>query len=468
MRENAIIETLRRQQSSLAAFGSFALREENITKVLTEAARICARRLNVPYAKICRYRADHNDLVVVAGHGWHQKVIGFVISAADRSSTQGRAFVTGEPVVLEDSRSDSSYSLPPFYAEHKIVSTVTVPIKGIDGLWGVLEVGSPARRKFDEFDIVFLTGFANVIAEAEINLERAAQLKRAIAAMKSSLVEKDVLIAERAAVDSQCRELQMELLHVSRLSAMGQMTAAIAHELNQPLAAIANYIGAAKRTLNAPRDTQNTLPGATRLLERAQEQTLRAGGIIRNLKDMVEKRAAKRANESIAATVKASLALVMFGETSAKLGVKLELGDDIPAVSIDRVQIQQVLINLIRNSIEAMSRSSVRTLTLTTSLGEAGFANVTVRDTGPGLAPDVSARLFQPFNTSKNGGMGLGLTICQTLVEANGGHIWHVDDSLKGTAFRFCVPLVRSMGKMMEPTRHMVSPEVEYAPGLQN
>ena len=109
------------------------------------------------------------------------------------------------------------------------------------------------------------------------------------------------------------------------------------------------------------------------------------------------------------------------------------------------------MINLIRNSIEAMHDSKERKLTLTTVLGEAGFANVMVRDTGPGLSPDVLQRLFQPFNTTKATGMGLGLMVCQTLAEANGGRIWHVEDKVKGTCFCLSLPLAHPQGNALRP-----------------
>ena len=155
MTGSSAVEGLRHQQAALAAFGSFALREDDLQKILEEAARVCAVSLNVPYAKICRYRADQNDLFVVAGHGWHANVVGFVVSRADETSTQGRTFVTGEPVIVDDTSSSNGFSLPPSYAEHGILSTADVLIKGEAGAWDILEVHSPIKRRFDQHDIVY-------------------------------------------------------------------------------------------------------------------------------------------------------------------------------------------------------------------------------------------------------------------------------------------------------------------------
>jgi len=207
------VEELLRQQAALAKFGSFAFRETDLQKVLTEAARVCAECMAVPFAKICRYRADQNDLLVEAGCGWHAGVVGNVVSKADESSTQGRAFVTGEPVILEDLSKNSSYALPPFYAEHCIVATADVLIKGAGEPWGVLEIDNPAARAFDRHDIDFLTGFANVVAEAVATAERTATLRTAIKQMEILIVEKDRLLSERQALLTDKDVLAEELQH---------------------------------------------------------------------------------------------------------------------------------------------------------------------------------------------------------------------------------------------------------------
>jgi two-component sensor histidine kinase/putative methionine-R-sulfoxide reductase with GAF domain len=197
MTETRTIEKLLRQQAALANFGSFAFREADLQKILTEAARICAQSLTVPFAKVCRYRAAQNDLMVEAGCGWHPGVIGCVVSRADESTTQGRAFVTGEPVILEDLSKSKNYTLPPFYAEHGIVATADVLIKGRGEPWGVLEVDSPIVRAFDQHDIDFLTGFANVVAEAVATAGRIAVMREAVEQMGQLIIEKDRLLAER-------------------------------------------------------------------------------------------------------------------------------------------------------------------------------------------------------------------------------------------------------------------------------
>jgi two-component sensor histidine kinase len=189
-------QTLRRQQAAVAGFGSFALRESDLLKILTEAARICAEGLNVPFCKICRYRGEENDLLIEAGFGWHEGVVGHVVSRADQSSPQGRAFITGKPSICNDLRKDNEFKLPPFYAEHGIISTIDVVIKGDGRPYGILEIDNNQQHNYDEYDINFLTGFANVLAEAVATSARLGILKATIEEKNRLLDQRKVLAEE--------------------------------------------------------------------------------------------------------------------------------------------------------------------------------------------------------------------------------------------------------------------------------
>jgi two-component sensor histidine kinase/CheY-like chemotaxis protein len=193
---NLKIARLLRQQAALAGFGGFAFRENDLGKILTEAARACAECLGVPFCKICRYRDEENDLLVEAGFGWHPGVIGSVVSRADQSSPQGRAFITGRPVTCDDLSREPAFVLPSLYADHGIVSIVDVIIKGNGRPYGVLEIDSPETHSYDRHDVDFLTGFANVLAEAVATTKRSKLLKSAVGRMKGLIAEKDRLLAE--------------------------------------------------------------------------------------------------------------------------------------------------------------------------------------------------------------------------------------------------------------------------------
>jgi len=183
------VEKLLRQQAALAAFGSFAFREPDLQKILTEAARTCAASLGVQFSKVCRYRVAENDLLIVAGCGWQPGVVGRVVSQVNEASPQGRAYVTGHPVIIANLQEANNLDLPAFYADHGILSTVDVIIPAIDNAaFGVLEVDSQQEHQYDEHDITFLTGFANVLAESVAAAERGEVIR--------ALLESKTLMAE--------------------------------------------------------------------------------------------------------------------------------------------------------------------------------------------------------------------------------------------------------------------------------
>jgi two-component system, LuxR family, sensor kinase FixL len=245
-------------------------------------------------------------------------------------------------------------------------------------------------------------------------------------------------LTQREETARRLRIMQSELLHVSRLSAMGQMTAALAHELNQPLTAIMNYVTAARRYVSSG-DPAQAARGVD-LIEKAAQQTARAGQIIKRLREFVEKRETPRAEQNLNAVVEEAIALAFAGAADAGVKVNLHLDPGIPLVSIDRIQVQQVLLNLIRNGIEAMLGGPKREMTIATS-HEGGAVEFSLSDTGSGLAPEVARRLFQPFVTTKENGMGIGLSICQSIIEAHNGRIWAAPNASSGTTFFFRLPV---------------------------
>jgi two-component system sensor kinase FixL len=247
-------------------------------------------------------------------------------------------------------------------------------------------------------------------------------------------------ITGRKTAEQHAVALQNELAHVGRLSAMGQMSAAIAHELNQPLAAIANYVKAAQRLLEPEIPTAQQLKTAREAVEKAAGQTIRAGTIIRYLREFMEKRDSERRLEDLNRVIREAVTLGTVGAHHGDVQVKLDLAAGIPPVSMDRVQIQQVLLNLIRNAMEAMAESGKRELSIASVHQADNFVAILVRDTGPGLSPAVREKLFQPFVTTKSQGMGIGLKICQSIVEAHGGII-RVLDEAGGATFQIQLPL---------------------------
>jgi two-component system sensor kinase FixL len=248
-------------------------------------------------------------------------------------------------------------------------------------------------------------------------------------------------LTERQRTEGRLQELQTELVHISRLTAMGEMASALAHELNQPLSAIANYMKGSRRLLEGRSDEDAAV--IRDAMEKAAEQSLRAGQIIRRLRDFVSRGESERRIESVKKLVEEASALALVGAKEHGVRVRFQIDSMRDLVLVDKVQIQQVLLNLIRNAIEAMEQSPRREL-LIASRQDGDLLEIFVADTGPGIAPEISDQLFQPFITTKRNGMGVGLSISRSIVESHGGQIVVEPNPGGGTVFRFTVPCVTS------------------------
>jgi two-component system sensor kinase FixL len=245
-------------------------------------------------------------------------------------------------------------------------------------------------------------------------------------------------LTERQQTKARLQDLQDELIHVSRLTALGEMSSALAHELNQPLSAISNYLSGARRLIED--GSAADAAEVSDALQRAVEQSLRAGEIIRHLRGFVSQGESERRVESLSKIVQETSALGLVGARQKGVRVTSRLDPAADLVLVNRVQVQQVLLNLVRNALEAMDACSVRELSITCSALDDELVEVAVADTGPGLPEEVASRLFQPFVTSKPQGMGVGLSICRTIVEAHGGQIAAGPAEGGGTVFRFNLP----------------------------
>ncbi|MEY9129018.1 two-component system sensor kinase FixL [Bradyrhizobium diazoefficiens] len=245
-------------------------------------------------------------------------------------------------------------------------------------------------------------------------------------------------LTEHQQTQARLQELQSELVHVSRLSAMGEMASALAHELNQPLAAISNYMKGSRRLLAGSSDP-NT-PKVESALDRAAEQALRAGQIIRRLRDFVARGESEKRVESLSKLIEEAGALGLAGAREQNVQLRFSLDPGADLVLADRVQIQQVLVNLFRNALEAMAQSQRRELVVTNTPAADDMIEVEVSDTGSGFQDDVIPNLFQTFFTTKDTGMGVGLSISRSIIEAHGGRMWAESNASGGATFRFTLP----------------------------
>ena len=253
-------------------------------------------------------------------------------------------------------------------------------------------------------------------------------------------------MTERNRAEEKARQTQTALAHAHRVSTMGEMATQLAHELNQPLSAVANYAESALHRLRANRQESEELVG---ILTSISEQAQRAGEIIRRIRRFVRKEEPKVTRVDVAAAIRGAVHL--FGGDAHENGVtvKLELDDALPKALADTIQVQQVVLNLMRNGMEAMLESggSPRRLSIHASTAETGEIRVAVGNTGNALTEDVLEQMFDPFFTTKSGGLGMGLSICRSIIDLHGGRLWATSDDISGTIFHFTLSAA-------EETRH--------------
>lgn len=247
-------------------------------------------------------------------------------------------------------------------------------------------------------------------------------------------------LTEREESAARLQEIQGELARLARLNELGEMASTLAHELNQPLSAIANYIQGCILLL---RDVDDSVASKMRdALVEAASQALRGGQIIRHLREFVTRGETDRTPEDIRRLVEEAGALALVGSCERKVRTIFEFAPGSARIMADRVQIQQVLINLMRNAMEAMRDSDIRDLVVKTVSNGSDTVVVEIEDTGPGIPDEIAEQLFRPFVTSKPGGMGVGLSICKRIVEAHGGAITAARNKSGGATFRLVFPAI--------------------------
>ena len=246
-------------------------------------------------------------------------------------------------------------------------------------------------------------------------------------------------ITQRLEAEEEVRQTRERLAHVARMSTLGQMATGIAHEINQPLAAVATYAHACARMIRSRMTNDVEL---LETLDRISDEALRAGAIINRLRDLVRRRDSRHAKCDLNELVRDIAGLAGLDAFHSGIRLELDLADALPQVVADRIQVQQVILNLVRNAMEAMEADSGedRAVTLRTLRGDNGAVEVAIIDRGVGLTGDEEAELFEPFYTTKEAGMGMGLSISRSIVRAHGGRVWFTRNADRGTTFHFTLP----------------------------
>jgi signal transduction histidine kinase/ActR/RegA family two-component response regulator len=436
----AKLQKVLNQQAAIARFGGFALREMDLMKILTEAARVCAEGLSVPFSKVCRYRSEQNDLLSVAGYGWQEGVIGHVLSRADASSPQGRAFSTGEPSICNDLQKEAGFDLPPFYAAHGVVSTIDVIIKGSDEQpYGILEIDNDQQHDYDQFDINFLTGFANVLAEAVSTASRVEALRATVEQMQVLVAEKDRLLHDKNVSDMLLRQSQ-------KMEAVGQLTGGVAHDLNNILTVITG-------TIEILAESVADRPELAAIARMMDEAAGRGADLTHRLLAFARKQPLqpREVDVNSLVTEAANLLRSALGE---QIDVHMVLAGDTSLALIDPSQLHDAILNLALNARDAMPDGGDLTIetcnvvldenyfSIDSDVVAGNYVMVTVTDSGHGIPASILSNVFEPFFTTKDvdKGSGLGLSMVYGFVKQSNGHIKIHSEEGHGTTVRIYLP----------------------------
>ena len=328
----------------------------------------------------------------------------------------GRFYASKSPLHIPDlaahlERNPAGEAEREYLSKLGVRTALIVPMLRNDELIGTLGIGRRRIEPFTENEIELVTDFA---AQAEIALE----------------------ITRR---ERQLRELQMQLAHTNRVVTMGELSASITHEVNQPIAAARNNVIAALTFLD--RNPPDLLE-VREALAAAVKDADRVGAIIGRMRALMQKASPRSDRVDMNEALQEVIELTRGEAVKNGVSVETQLATGLPVIAGDRVQLQQVVLNLILNALQAMGAVSVgaRQVTITTSQIELNDLYVGVQDTGPGLSPETFSRLFEPFYTTKPNGMGMGLTICRSIVEAHGGRLWASVCQPHGAIFQFVIP----------------------------
>jgi len=447
----AQVQKLLRQQAAIARFGSFALRQRDLSNILNEAVRVCAEGLDVPFSKVCQYRAEQNDLLIVAGYGWQEGVVGHVVSRADSSSPQGRAFVTAEPQIIDRLQNDPQFDPPPFYAAHGIVSIIDVIIKGSDEQpYGILEIDNDKQHDYDQYDINFLTGFANVLAEAVSTASRGAALQTTVDQMKALVEEKDRLLNDKNSADLQLRQAQ-------KMEAVGQLTGGIAHDLNNLLTVITG-------TIEILAEAVADRPELVAITKMIDDAAARGADLTQRLLAFARKQPLQPREVNVNSLV-AEAAKLLGPTLGEHVEIHLVLAGDAAPALIDPSQLTNAILNLSLNARDAMPDGGKLTIETSNAVLDDSYAStnsdvitgnyvmVAVTDSGHGIPADILEHVFEPFFTTKDvdKGSGLGLSMVYGFVKQSNGHIKIYSEEGHGTTLRMYLPQASGDAPAVEP-----------------
>jgi PAS domain S-box-containing protein len=379
--------------------------------ILDSAKRLCRADMG----SLQLFEESGLRLVGVRGDPFLVNQVWSSFPVLDKESFLGRLATSRLPAhipdltALEDDHRDDPWVTA---AKDRYRTALFVPLLKDNEIVGIISLGRTRVQPFTDKQISLFTDFA---AQTSIALEGTRR-------------------------ERQYREMQSELAHANRVATMGQLTASITHEVNQPITAAITYAVAARRFLNAEPPNFREVDDALSLIV---TQGNRAGEVVERVRALIKKAPARKDDVAIDDTILEVIALTRTEAANNSVSVRTQFAEGLPRVQGDRVQLQQVMLNLIVNAIQAMRGNGEGARELQISIEAVpseGGVRVGVRDTGPGLHPESLSRLFEPFYTTKPEGIGMGLSICRSIIEAHGGRLWAIPCEPQGALFQFTIP----------------------------
>lgn len=410
-------ETRARQQEVVAQLGLSAIVAGDLQEVLDLAVGAAADTLEVELAKILELEPDGESFLLRAGVGWRDGLTGSAHVPVNGSPC-GYALHTDEAIIVEDLGVDERGVSSQILLDHGVVSGMTVVIRTKSGPWGVLGVHSSSHRAFTRNDVHFLQAVANVVT-AVLDHER---------------VEEEL---RRSRAELALRVTEERLRRSERLASLGTLATGIAHEINNPVNTILMTAESALMAARAEPADERLQEDLSVVIREAE----RCGEIVQRVLEFVRERRPARQDEDVNEMVRSAVTMAQKALREPASDVRVELGEDLPPVHLNRAEIEQALIHLIRNALESGAGDETANVVVRTST-DGRTTTIAVEDDGLGVAPEVRDRIFDPFFTTRRekGGAGLGLSLAHSIVTDHGGTIDFESESDQGSIFRIELP----------------------------
>lgn len=408
------LRTRAKQLVALSHLSYQILSGVGLDALMKEAADLIAQILNIRYIKILELLPKQRNFILRAATGGWSSRVGQIMPITDQDPLTNHVLASGEAAFIKDFeelRTGARFRGSPLLESHEQISGVSLPLRGRERCLGILWACSKQRWSLTKNDINFLQSAGNILAAA----------------------------IERKEGETRMHKLQNDLLQASQLSILGEFGSTLAHEVNQPIAAIINYLRACQQMLTTGKEqvTQTIYE----LMDKAVAQAERAASIIHHLREFTRSGKLDRASEPLN-TIVYDASRLALGEVAEKdIKINFNLSSQLPLVYIDKIQIQQVVFNLVRNAVEALAEAENKSITIKTLPTRSHAIEVQIQDTGPGIDPVLATQIFQQRFSTKDEGMGMGLSISCSIIHAHSGELWATKTPGGGATFHFTIPI---------------------------